>query len=138
MAFDRTRPVLVVDDYRDIVRLLSNLLRELGFSDVDGEMSGARALRRLRERDYALALCDWNMAPMTGLQLLKEVRADARLKALPFIMVTGVTSAEHVQAARQAGVSNYIVKPFNVQSVRGRIEATVGRFAPLPQQSSVV
>jgi two-component system chemotaxis response regulator CheY len=138
MAFDRSRPVLIVDDYRDIVRLLTNLLRELGFSDVDSEANGARALRRLRSRDYALVLCDWNMTPMTGLQLLKEVRADAKLADLPFIMVTGVTAAEHVQAARQAGVSNYIVKPFNVQTVRNRIEATVGRFAPLPHAPSVV
>ena len=101
-------------------------------------VNGARALRRLRGRDYALVLCDWNMEPMTGLQLLKEVRADARLCRLPFIMVTGVTAVEHVQAAREAGVSNYIVKPFNVQTVRNRIEATVGRFAPLPRASSVV
>ena len=123
MAFDRSRPVLIVDDYRDIVRLLSNLLQELGFSDVDGEANGARALRRLRSRDYALVLCDWNMEPMTGLQLLKEVRADARLCRLPFIMVTGVTAAEHVRAAREAGVSNYIVKPFNAQTLKGKIES---------------
>ncbi len=138
MAFDRSQPVLIVDDYRDIIRLLTNLLQELGFSDVDGEPNSARALRRLRDRDHALVLCDWNMEPMTGLQLLKEVRADARLCRLPFIMVTGVTAVEHVQAAREAGVSNYIVKPFNVQTVRDRIEATVGRFAPLPRTSSVV
>ncbi|MDF1734078.1 MAG: response regulator [Minwuia sp.] len=138
MAFDRSRPVLIVDDYRDIVRLMTNLLRELGFSDIDGEANGARALRRLRSRDYALVLCDWNMTPMTGLQLLKEVRADEQLRKLPFIMVTGVNGAEHVQAAREAGVSNYIVKPFNVQAVHDRIEATVGRFAPITGISSAV
>jgi len=138
MAFDRSRPVLVVDDYRDIVRLLVNLLTQLGFSDVDSAMSGGRALRQLRTRDYALVLCDWNMAPMTGLQLLKEVRADAQLCDLPFIMVTGVTSAEHVRAAREFKVSNYIVKPFTVQTVHDRIEATVGHFAPLPKVPSAV
>lgn len=131
MSYDRSRPVLVVDDYRDIVRLLTNLLRQLGFSDVDGAMNGAEALRALRKRDYALVLCDWNMEPMTGLQLLREVRADADLTNLPFIMVTGESKTEHVVAAKRAGVSNYIVKPFNLQAVRDKIETTVGTFAPL-------
>lgn len=131
MAYDRSQPVLVVDDYRDIVRLLTNLLRQLGFSDVDGALNGAEALRALRKRDYALVLCDWNMEPMTGLQLLREVRADTNLRDLPFIMVTGESKTEHVVAAKRAGVSNYIVKPFNVQAVRDKIEATVGSFAPL-------
>ncbi len=131
MAFDRSRPVLVIDDYRDIVRLLTNLLRQLGFSDIDGAMNGAEGLRKLRKRDYALVLCDWNMEPMTGLQLLREVRADTGLSDLPFIMVTGESKTEYVVAAKRAGVSNYIVKPFNVQAVRTKIEATVGTFAPL-------
>lgn len=131
MAYDRSQPVLVVDDYRDIVRLLTNLLRQLGFSDVDGAINGAQALRTLRKRDYALVLCDWNMEPMTGLQLLREIRADANLRDLPFIMVTGESKTEYVVAAKRAGVSNYIVKPFNVQAVRDKIEATVGTFAPL-------
>lgn len=131
MSYDRSRPVLVVDDYRDIVRLLTNLLRQLGFSDVDGAMNGAEALRALRKRDYALVLCDWNMEPMTGLQLLREVRADADLTNLPFIMVTGESKTEHVVAAKRSGVSNYIVKPFNLQAVRDKIETTVGTFAPL-------
>ncbi len=131
MAHDRTLPVLVVDDYRDIVRLLTNLLHHLGFSDVDGAMNGAEALRKLRKRNYALVLCDWNMEPMTGLQLLREIRADADLQDLPFIMVTAESKTEHVVAAKRAGVSNYIMKPFNAHVVRNRIEATLGAFAPL-------
>ncbi|MDF1720490.1 MAG: response regulator [Minwuia sp.] len=131
MAYDRSLPVLVVDDYRDIVRLLTNLLRQLGFSDVDGATNGAEALRKLRKREHALILADWNMEPMTGLQLLREIRADAAMQDLPFIMVTGESKTEYVVTAKRAGVSNYIVKPFNLQAVQDRIEATVGAFAPL-------
>jgi two-component system, chemotaxis family, chemotaxis protein CheY len=79
------------------------------------------ALQRLREKPYGLVISDWNMQPMTGLELLREVRADPRLRATPFIMVTAESKTENVIAAKQAGVSNYIVKPFNAETLRAKI-----------------
>jgi len=87
---------------------------------------GAEALAKLRSGSYGLVISDWNMAPMTGLQLLQEVRADAKLKATPFIMITAESKTENVVAAKQAGVSNYIVKPFNAETLREKIEKVLG------------
>jgi two-component system chemotaxis response regulator CheY len=79
-------------------------------------------LAKLRAGNFGLVISDWNMAPMTGLDLLKEVRADQRLKNMPFIMITAESKTENVVAAKQAGVSNYIVKPFNAETLREKIE----------------
>jgi len=116
-------PVLVVDDYNTMVRIIRNLLRQLGFQDVDDASDGASALEKMRVRQYGLVISDWNMEPMTGYTLLKEVRADPALAATPFIMVTAESKTENVIAAKKAGVSNYIVKPFNAQTLRSKIEA---------------
>ena len=83
---------------------------------------GAEALAKLRAGRFGLVISDWNMEPMTGLQLLQEVRADAKLKQVPFIMVTAESKAENIMAAKQAGVSNYIVKPFNAETLKGKVE----------------
>jgi two-component system chemotaxis response regulator CheY len=83
-------------------------------------------LSKLRAGSFGLVISDWNMQPMTGLQLLQEVRADARLKATPFIMITAESKVENVVAAKQAGVSNYIVKPFNAETLREKIEKVLG------------
>jgi two-component system chemotaxis response regulator CheY len=82
----------------------------------------------LRDGNYGLVISDWNMEPMTGLQLLKEVRADAKLKALPFIMITAESKTENVVAAKEAGVSNYIVKPFNAETLRQKLVTVLGEF----------
>jgi two-component system chemotaxis response regulator CheY len=81
---------------------------------------------RLRTGNFGLVISDWNMAPMTGLQLLQEVRADSKLKHVPFIMITAESKTENVVAAKQAGVSNYIVKPFNAETLKGKIEMVLG------------
>ena len=122
MAVDLSMPVLVVDDFPTMVRIISKLLRQLGFSNIDAASDGSQAFHLMRQRQYGLVISDWNMAPMTGLQLLQEVRADAKLKATPFIMITAESKVENVVAAKQAGVSNYIVKPFNAETLREKIE----------------
>ena len=122
MALDLSMPILVVDDYQTMVRIIRNLLKQLGFEDVDDASDGTTALAKLKQKQYGLVISDWNMEPMTGLDLLKEVRADASLKSMPFIMVTAESKTENVVAAKQAGVSNYIVKPFNAETLRDKIE----------------
>jgi two-component system chemotaxis response regulator CheY len=126
MAVDMTMPVLVVDDYKTMVRIIRNLLKQLGFDDVDEAADGKEALAKMRARRYGLVISDWNMEPMTGYELLKEVRADASLARTPFIMVTAESKTENVIAAKKAGVNNYIVKPFNAQTLKGKIDAIFG------------
>jgi len=123
MAVDLSMPVLVVDDYNTMVRIIRNLLKQLGFVNIDDARDGSAALARMRERQYGLIISDWNMEPMTGYDLLKEMRADPLLAATPFIMVTAESKTDNVIAAKKAGVSNYIVKPFNAQTLRNKIEA---------------
>lgn len=119
---DRNINVLIVDDYRTMLRIIRNLLKQLDFNNVDEATDGQEALTKLRAGNFGLVISDWNMAPMTGLDLLKEVRADARLKSIPFIMITAESKTENVVAAKQAGVSNYIVKPFNAETLKEKIE----------------
>jgi len=126
MALDLSMPVLVVDDYNTMIRIIRNLLKQLGFENVDDASDGASALGKLRERDYGLVISDWNMEPMTGYSLLKEMRADPQLSQTPFIMVTAESKTENVIAAKKAGVSNYIVKPFNAQTLKSKIDAVFG------------
>ena len=126
MAVDLSMPILVVDDYKTMIRIIRNLLKQLGFNDVDEASDGTEALAKLREKRYGLVISDWNMEPMTGYQLLKEVRADDSLRSTPFIMVTAESNTENVIAAKKAGVNNYIVKPFNAQTLKGKIEAVFG------------
>ena len=123
MALDPTMPVLVVDDYSTMVRIIRNLLRQLGFADVDDASDGAEAIAKMHAKRYGLVISDWNMEPMTGFDLLRQVRADPELGDTPFIMVTAELKTENVVAARKAGVNNYIVKPFNAQTLKAKIEA---------------
>jgi two-component system chemotaxis response regulator CheY len=123
MAIDMSMPVLVVDDYNTMIRIIRNLLKQLGFEDVDDASDGSAALTKLRGKRYGLVISDWNMEPMTGYELLKEVRADPGLNKTPFIMVTAESKTENVIAAKKAGVNNYIVKPFNAQTLKTKIEA---------------
>jgi two-component system chemotaxis response regulator CheY len=128
MAVDLNMRVLVVDDYKTMVRIIRNLLKQLNFNNVDEASDGSAALRKLREGKYGLVVSDWNMEPMTGLQLLKEVRADNALKDIPFILVTAESKTENVIAAKQAGVSNYIVKPFNAATLKSKLTSVLGEF----------
>ena len=121
MVIDRRQPVLIVDDYGPMRRVLRSLLRQLGFADVDEAEDGAAALALLRHRPYGLVISDWNMRPVTGLDLLREVRADPRLASLPFVMLTAESKTENVIAAREAGASSYVVKPFDAEILRAKI-----------------
>lgn len=123
MAVDTSMPILVVDDYNTMIRIIRNLLKQLGFEDIDDASDGSAAFAKMKEKRYGLVISDWNMEPMTGYELLKEVRADSTLGKTPFIMVTAESKTENVIAAKKAGVNNYIVKPFNAQTLKAKIDA---------------
>jgi len=122
MSIDKSMNVLIVDDYKTMLRIIRNLLKQIDFHNVEEASDGTDALVKLRAGNFGLVISDWNMVPMTGLELLVEVRHDPLLKSLPFIMITAESKTENVVAAKQAGVSNYIVKPFNAETLRGKIE----------------
>jgi two-component system chemotaxis response regulator CheY len=121
MSFDKAMRVLIVDDYNTMLRIMRNLLRQLDVNNVEEANNGDDALRMLNRERFDLVISDWNMQPMTGLELLRQVRTTEKLKRIPFIMVTAESKTEHVIAAKQAGVSNYIVKPFNAETLRAKI-----------------
>ena len=123
MAFDTSMPILVVDDYNTMVRIIRNLLRQLGFNDVDDASDGTAALTKMHGKKYGLVISDWNMEPMTGYELLKQVRANPDTAGTPFIMITAESKTENVVAAKQAGANNYIIKPFNAETLKHKIEA---------------
>lgn len=125
MHFDKNMPVLIVDDYKTMLRIVRNLLKQIDLADVDEATDGGMAYSMMKARSYGLVVSDWNMAPVTGLELLQKVRADADLKHTPFIMVTAESKTENVIAAKAAGVSNYIVKPFNAETLRAKIAAVM-------------
>ena len=128
MAVDKNMNILIVDDYKTMLRIIRNLLRQLGFVNIEEATDGSMALQMLRGGNFGLVISDWNMEPMTGLQLLREVRSDAKLKATPFIMVTAESKSENVIAAKEAGVSNYIVKPFNAETLQAKMVSVLGEF----------
>lgn len=113
--------VLVVDDYATMRRIFRNLLTQLGYTSIDEAADGATALQKLRSERYSVVISDWNMEPMTGLQLLKEVRADTGLSSIPFLMVTAESKSETVVAVQAAGASNYVVRPFNAETLRQKL-----------------
>lgn len=129
MAVDNDMRIMIVDDYNTMLRILRNLLKQLNFANVEEAADGASALQKLREDKYGLIISDWNMEPMSGIELLRHVRADAQLRHIPFIMVTAESKTENVIAAKQAGVSNYIVKPFNANTLKTKMESVLGPIA---------
>ncbi len=129
MAVDMNMNVLIVDDYATMLRIIKNLLKQLGFNNIEEASDGTEAYEKLSQKEYGLVISDWNMEPMTGFEFLKKVRAsDKPYKTVPFIMVTAESKTENVIAAKQAGVNNYIVKPFNAETLRGKISAVLGDF----------
>jgi two-component system chemotaxis response regulator CheY len=128
MAVDKNMRVLIVEDYKTMLRILRNLLNQLGFKNIEEASDGSEALHKLKIAPFDLIIADWNMEPMTGFQLLKEVRADEKLKKTPFIMVTAESKTENVVAAKQAGVSNYIVKPFSTETLKAKMTSVLGPF----------
>jgi len=128
MPVNKDAPVLIVDDYKTMLRIVRNLLSELGFTQIDEATDGLAALARLESKSYQLVLSDWNMEPMTGLDLLKRVRAQEHTKNIPVIMITAETKTENIIAAKQAGVSNYIIKPFTAAVLKSKLIAVFGEF----------
>ena len=123
MAADAAMPILIVDDYRTMARIIRNLLQQLGFVDVDEALSANEALDKLKQRSYGLVISDWNMEPMNGFALLEQIRADQELAKTPFIMVSADSKNEQIVAARKAGASNYLIKPFNAATLKGKLDA---------------
>jgi two-component system chemotaxis response regulator CheY len=128
MAVDMKMPILIVDDYKTMLRIVRNLLKQFGFENVDEAANGGEAFNKMKEKQYGLVISDWNMEPMTGIQLLQQVRADANTKDTPFIIIAAESKAENVIAAKGAGVSNYIVKPFNAKTLKQKLMAVLGAF----------
>lgn len=130
MAVDTNMRVMVVDDYNTMLRIMRNLLKQLNFTNVEEASDGGAAINLLKEHegDFGLIISDWNMEPMTGIQLLREVRGDENWKSIPFIMVTAESKSENVIAAKDAGVSNYIVKPFNAETLKNKMVSVLGEF----------
>ena len=120
--------VLIVDDYPTMLKVLQTLVRQLGFTNIEVAEDGTEALGKLKQDTFGLVISDWNMEPMTGLELLKKVRADAAMSDLPFIMITAESSAENVKTAKEAGVSNYIIKPFTADTLRTKLVSVLGDF----------
>jgi len=128
MPVDKSMRILVVDDFLTMRRIIINLLRQLGFSNVTEAADGVQALERVQGEKIDLIVSDWNMPNMTGIEFLQHVRADEKLKHIPFIMVTAEGKRENVIAAVQAGVNNYIVKPFNAATLKEKMIKVIGDF----------
>ena len=128
MAVEMSMPILVVDDYKTMIRIIRNLLKQIGFENVDEAADGTEAFEKMKKQKYGLVISDWNMEPMTGYELLQKVRADDSTKTTPFIMVTAESKTENVVAAKKAGVNNYIVKPFNAGTLKAKMVAVLGEF----------
>ena len=125
MTLDYSIPVLVVDDYRAVARIIGRLLNQAGFQDVDEATDGEEALSKMRQRKYGLVLSDWHMTPTSGIELLQQAKADASLRDTPFILVSAEESAENLAVARKAGASGYVVKPFDAQTLKARIASAL-------------
>ncbi|WP_435873324.1 chemotaxis response regulator CheY [Oceanobacter antarcticus] len=114
--------ILIVDDFSTMRRIVKNLLRDLGFTNTAEADDGSTALPMLQQGDFDFLVTDWNMPGMTGIDLLKKVRADERLRSLPVLMVTAEAKREQIVAAAQAGVNGYVVKPFTAAVLKEKIE----------------
>ncbi|POZ62333.1 MULTISPECIES: chemotaxis response regulator CheY [Chromobacterium] len=118
---DKNMRFLVVDDFSTMRRIVRNLLKELGFTNVDEAEDGQVALHKLKTQHFDFIVSDWNMPNMTGIELLKAVRADPQLKHLPFMMVTAEAKRENIIEAAMAGASGYIVKPFTAATMEEKM-----------------
>ena len=123
---DMNIKILVADDFPEVTRVIRNILKNIGFTNIREADSGKAVLRALKKEKYDLILCDWNMQDMTGVEVLKKIRSDDELKEIPFIMVTAEAEKEKILEAIKAGVSNYIVKPFTAQAISEAIKKVFG------------
>ncbi|MDT2019911.1 response regulator [Methylocella sp. CPCC 101449] len=129
MTLATSEPILIVDDYATMLKIVRSLLRQLGYENVDDAPNGAAALEMVTTKQYALVISDWNMEPMTGYDLLIKMRQSEANADTPFIMVTAESKVENIVAARKAGVSNYLVKPFNAVTLKAKIDQVFGKQA---------
>lgn len=127
-SIDFGMPVLIVDDYKTMLRIIRNLLKQLGFQNIEEASDGNQALKKLRDKRYGLVISDWNMRPMMGMELLRQVRSDAHLDEVPFVMIAAENKAENAKAARRAGASGYLVKPFNAVMLKTNLNSAIGAF----------
>jgi two-component system chemotaxis response regulator CheY len=123
MAVDRSTPILLVDDYGTMLRIVHKLLRQIGFHDIDEALDGPSALLKMGSKKYGLVISDWNMAPMSGHELLERVRSDPELSATPFVIITAESKSDAQATAQAAGASGYITKPFNAETLQRKIDA---------------
>jgi len=130
---DKSMKILIVDDFSTMRRIIKNLLRDLGFNNTQEADDGTTALPMLQNGDFDFLITDWNMPGMTGLDLLKAVRADPKLKDLPVLMVTAEAKRDQIIEAAQAGVNGYIVKPFTAQTLKEKIEKIFERLGATAQ-----
>ena len=130
MSVDFNMPILVIDDFKTMRRIVGGLLTQIGFKNIDEAEDGTAALAKINEKQYKFIISDWNMEPMSGFELLQKIRAsdNADIKSLPFIMVTAESKPENIIKAKQAGVNNYIVKPFNAETLKSKMMAVLGAF----------
>lgn len=125
---NKNMKILIVDDFSTMRRIIKNLLRDLGFTNTQEADDGNSALPLLKASDFDFLITDWNMPGMTGIDLLKAVRADDKLKSLPVLMVTAEAKREQIIEAAQAGVNGYVVKPFTAQALKEKIEKIFERI----------
>lgn len=126
-SVDRNIPILVVDDFSTMRRIVKNCLGQLGFKNITEAEDGQVALSKLQEGNFELVISDWNMPNMMGIDLLRAVRANEKLKTLPFVMVTAEAQKENVIEAAKAGVSNYIIKPFTADALQTKLDAVFAK-----------
>lgn len=123
---DKNMSILVVDDFQTMTQLMRYLLFSLGFKNVDEARDGRSALAKMSEKQYNLVISDWNMQPMSGIDFLKYLRAQGN--SVPFILVTAENKTENVIEAKAAGVSNYIIKPYNAITLKSKLISVLGEF----------
>ncbi|MGE3977330.1 MAG: chemotaxis response regulator CheY [Nitrospira sp.] len=122
MPADPNMKILVVDDMVTMRRIVKNILKQLGFANVEEAENGQEALQKLQADTYGFVVSDWNMPVMTGIDMLRAIRADEKLKTTPVLMVTAEAQQSNLVEAVKAGVSNYIVKPFTAETLQEKIE----------------
>ena len=125
---DKNMKILIVDDFSTMRRIIKNLLRDLGFTNTYEADDGQTALPMLKSGDFDFLVTDWNMPGMTGIDLLKEIRADEKLASLPTLMVTAEAKRDQIIEAAQAGVNGYVVKPFTAQVLKEKIDKIFERI----------
>ena len=127
-TLDRNMPILVVDDFNTMRRIIKTCLKQLNFENISEAVDGVDALEKLKAGDFKFVVSDWNMPNMMGIDLLRAVRSDEKLKKLPFLMVTAEAQQENVIEAAKAGVSNYIIKPFTADILQTKMEAIFSKL----------